>query len=136
MRLVLVLAWFLGMSMVLTSCGSTSPVDSARSAVTGMRDTISAYNTARPRNLAETGNACDSAYSNLGQRSAGLTTVRLPSKYHAQASRLRDAYDLARSGFRECSRAARSNDYSGMITAQANIARANAAIAKARALDH
>lgn len=120
--------------LLLAGCGS-SYTDTTRSAVSSMRDTLQHYNGSHPTSLAATGSACSSAYDDLGAHASDLTKGSPPSRYRKVVADLRSAYQSARQGFHDCARAASSNNYPLMASAQSEIAAANTAISRARAAD-
>lgn len=122
--------------LLLAGCGSSSYQDTARSATGKMRDIIQTFNSANPRDVTSTGQACKKAYDNLQSQASSLDAGSPPAKYRAEATQLRAAYRQARAGFRLCYTAAANMNYAGMVAAEQQIAAANAAISRARALEH
>lgn len=122
--------------LVLAGCGSSSYQDSARSATGKMRHIIQTFNSANPRDVTSTGQACKKAYDDLQSQASGLDAGSSPAKYRREEAQLRVAYRQARAGFRLCYTSAGQMNYAGMVAAEQHIAASNAAISRARAFEH
>jgi hypothetical protein len=131
-RLTIALCLLLG--LLLTACGS-SPAEDVRSAVSNMGSVIKTYNESHPSSLAATALACHKAYDDL-EKSSAITTSKLSGKQKAEQAVLRSAYTKSRDAFRTCAAGADANNFPAVMNAERQIAAANAAISRARALEH
>ncbi len=124
----------LALVLLVSGCGG-SPAESVRSSVSNLKSVIHAYNDTHPSDLAGTAAACRKAYVDLGNN-PDILKVKLSGKEAREQHILRAAYSSARRGFQACASGASSLNYPALVVAQQSLSAANAAIARARRMEH
>ena len=119
------------LGMALSACGSTSPAQTEQGAIDNLKTVLTAYDSARPRDVTSTGTACATALSGL-HNSSVLGNNPGPTKDQRARLDLRDAYLAARAGFADCASGARRQDYVDMARGDVELSSANVQIEAAR----
>ncbi|GAC1443170.1 MAG: hypothetical protein NVSMB52_01190 [Chloroflexota bacterium] len=121
--------------MLVAGCGAKQTYsDVARSDIANLRKVIAMYDSVRPTDVGSTGKSCQLALDSIGTRDA-LATPPTTGIYRRLGATLADAYDLARSGFQDCSHGAAQNNFLRMVRADIEFREANVWLIRARHLD-
>ena len=120
--------------LLLPSCGSQTPEEKARSAVSDLSAAIHAYNDSRPSSSSATRSSCAAALDQLGS-GPNLQHFSWPARHRLPGQAVGRAYGLAISGFTHCVQGIDALNFPVELQASQEIAEANVWLARARSLD-